>query len=83
MPTKEDHIKMIQDPDRWPRWPLLAMIDRKRHKAGVILQASDVPINRVYLLNIFQFNDNTNWKNVAHEDYSSVTELVEAGWAVD
>jgi len=77
----------ILHPERWPKWPILPM-KHKDGRVGIIVAAKDY-LSTVFLINIWELGevartirDLTN-PNIPREQYSSVDEMLAAGWKVD
>ena len=75
--SSRDHSKeFMESPDKWPRWPQLPLVNRKTDKSGFIIEGS----TSVFLGNIW---DDLDFHTMESIIYSSIEEIVDAGWEVD
>jgi hypothetical protein len=79
----------MQDPGLWPHWPILPMKKELKGLDGeygvVVCNGSERMHLRVYKADMFAFSE-CNVEQIANlptEDFSSVDELIGAGWLVD
>lgn len=89
----KDKIKMtkkyLRDPGLWPHWPILPMKKDLRQSDGehgvVVYNGSKRSSLRVYKADMFAFSecDAEQVSNLPTEDFSSIDELIAAGWLVD
>ena len=73
---------MIQNPDDWPRWPILPM-KRRRHggsEMGIILAGHSTMI---YHCNMFDPRLKTDHASIKKTNYATVTDLLADGWMID
>ncbi|MBI2851974.1 MAG: hypothetical protein HYX84_02555 [Chloroflexi bacterium] len=77
MPQTMDHIQMLKDEDRWPRWPVLPMIRRRDGECGLVVAGRGPTI---YLANLFQLDKLPSAEKIS---FASYEDMVDAGWEVD
>ncbi len=77
------HLEMMQYLDRWPRWPLLPLINRRSTeplgKDGLLLDNPSVKYTVFYANLFLPFDPGTCEKKV----YASFEEILADGWKVD
>lgn len=89
--TPQEHVKIMQTPDQWPRWPALPL---KRHgydpDTGIMLAVKD-HLTTVFFLNLYETRDckriadvidlaNNGRGSKVYTDYEAI---VDDGWEVD
>ena len=67
----------VSDPDRWPKWPVLPLINRSDGRAGYLLGDPVLPL-RVFAGNIWAISN----EDPVVGTYASADELV-GDWRVD
>jgi hypothetical protein len=81
---KEEHVKMMQYPDKWPRWPILPMVRKTNAdplgNPGFIVDG-DTDKFTVYKANIFMIPK--DFETIPREIYLNFEEIFDAGWRVD
>jgi hypothetical protein len=90
--TREEHIAMMGDPNRWPHTTVLPLVNRKRPREadgfpvqGFLYQPDmrvsvEPPEPTVYVGNIvFDLGKS----DLPTEQYGSLAEVVDDGWEVD
>lgn len=77
--TREQELKAMQDPDKWPHWPYLPMKRGNIWTPGNlgVLVAGQGPV--IYRGNLFLFDPKTCEKTT----YDSFEALYDAGWRGD
>ena len=83
MHTRQEHIDMMRDPDKWPMWPVLPLIhDETRAMAYMLDQVWAGDSLPIVLHGPF-----TNWPATYEEcpttDYGTHDKIYDAGWRVD
>ena len=80
--TKE----MIETPDNWPQWPFLP-IKKRDPKGGMsdcaILWDAQGYRTTIFKINMFDIHGKDDLLNSEQVKYSSVDEILDAGWIVD
>jgi hypothetical protein len=87
-PTDADHIKMMSEPNLWPRWPILPI---KKYVAGRQLADTAVLVNCSLSDNRVRFTEGNMWSLSNADVYNTwqngpvadPVALVAAGWVVD
>ena len=84
VPEKERNIKMMENPNDWPRWPLLPLIRKSNTdlmgEPGFIVE-SDTAKFTVYKANIFMLPK--DFETIPKEVYDNFENIFNAGWRVD
>lgn len=77
-----DKLSFIKDQDNWPRRPFLSVVNRSlpRSPVGVIYAAD---LNEIRLLNLWDSDFRGKWDTCEVVKFSTVEDLVEAGWGPD
>lgn len=89
--TPAEHVKMIQSPADWPRWPVLPLVRRPlpmdgRPSEGIIFAVKD-HMTTVYYGNIVKLKGATIKEAMescdGHHVYPDAEAIVDDGWIVD
>lgn len=75
-------LSMINDPDRWPRWPFLPIIRDRSYKpddTGLLFDGEGK--KTVYLCNLFMVPDDL--RTIPKLEYDTAEALLADGWTVD
>lgn len=75
--SKDEEIAMMQDPENWPRWPVLPLTNGGL--TGELAVLVDGYTTRVYHANMFQ-RITTDTKFTTYESYEAI---YDDGWRVD
>ena len=78
-----DDKNFILDPTRWPNWPILPMKNIDRQEIGVMRAVQEELGNTIYLINMWEIKENTDWTKVPKKTYLSIDALLADGWIVD
>jgi hypothetical protein len=79
MDTKmSKHLEMMNNPDRWPVWPLLPLIKGK-NEMGVLLQSEGAYV--VVLTNLYMLPKSLDL--APQIKYDSTEAIIADGWIVD
>lgn len=79
----------MQDPGMWPHWPILPMRKSTKGLDGeygvVVCNGNERSLLRVYKADMFAFVecDAKKAADLPREEFSSIEELLAAGWLVD
>jgi hypothetical protein len=78
--------RMVGNFDGWPKWPILPMkkeiFTGSDSDLGVMVEEDSDTYN-VYIVNLFRLKTGMDWDALPVEKFSSVEELIDAGWRVD
>ena len=74
--TEQDDIDMISQPDAWPNFPILPLVNRKTHETAFICLLQNGK-KRFFQGNVFI---RETWKN---QKYMTTMQIIKAGWRVD
>ena len=82
--TKEDHIAMIKDPERWPLFPFLPMKHRTEKEGQWPVHGFIVKFypKRVYRRSIHEMAEGASLDGMPRDEYESIAALAE-DWEVD
>lgn len=88
---RKQHLDFINDPDKWPHWPLLPMKNfingfSHPHSHGIIVDVGGFDVSKVepkvYIANLMFFRGE-DMDKYEKDEYQSFDELIDAGWIVD
>jgi len=71
--------EMIENPDSWPLWPYLPLVNKKTKNVGYLFDLQPCCYD-VYNGNIYAKNIGSD---IPVQQYSSFDEFYEAGWRID
>tara|TARA_B100000749_G_scaffold34911_1_gene24179 strand:+ start:3858 stop:4091 length:234 start_codon:yes stop_codon:yes gene_type:complete len=77
MDAESKSLEFMGDPNKWPRWPQLPLVNRNTRQAGFLVEGS----TKVYLANIYDTVHGLS--DIESISYDSFEEVVTAGWEVD
>ncbi len=84
--SMESEIKMMRNPNVWPRWPVLPVVNRNEPgwpECGIMINECK-PI--VYLIGMFELKAGVlseSLKDVKKAEFQTYEALIQAGWEVD
>ena len=84
VPEKEKNMRIMENPDNWPRWPILPMVRKTpTDPLGAPGFIFDGGTNKftVYKANIFMITK--DFESIPREIYQNFEEIFDAGWRVD
>lgn len=74
MKNIQQDFSVISNPNSWPRFPFLPLVDRTSGEEGLLWAMKKF---RVYKVNLFDFESIRNLKNQPFEDYPSAMEIAQ------
>ena len=74
--TSKTHLEMMQNEDRWPRWPFLPLI--RGEEVGILI-AGRGPV--VYRVNLYDMAGKL--ATAERIEYGSFSDVIASGWVVD
>lgn len=79
MKTKQQEIEFIGDPDKWPKWPLLPLVNGEKI---AVLTFDGEEFVMYHGVNLWKF-DGTKTKEYDSTIFTSAEQVYNAGWRVD
>ena len=84
--TEQDHVDMLNDANKWPKWPWLPLKHTTRQEAGMefpILGTAMQDPETSGAFMVFLANMHVPFHDAKTEHYKTADEVVKAGWIVD